>query len=55
MSARGLLQNEIRKLDGTGRLSLGKERAGEQYQVNESPDGAITLTPVAVIPKREPW
>ena len=36
-------------------MSLGKERAGEQYEVNESPDGTIVLTPVAVIPKRELW
>jgi hypothetical protein len=55
MSAPALLQNEIRKLDGTGRLSLGKDRAGEQYQVNEASDGTIILTPVAMIPKRELW
>ena len=50
-----LLHNEIRKLDTAGRLSLGKERAGEQYEVNETADGTIVLTPVAVIPKRELW
>jgi hypothetical protein len=49
------LNNEIRKLDGAGRLNLGKERAGEQYQISESDDGTIVLTPVAVIPKRELW
>jgi len=49
------LHNEIRKLDNAGRLSLGKERAGEQYEVNEKSDGTIVLTPVAVIPKRELW
>jgi len=49
------LKNEVRKLDNSGRLNLGKERAGEQYQVSESSDGTILLTPVAVIPKRELW
>ena len=49
------LQNETRKLDNSGRLSLGKERAGEQYVVNEASDGTILLTPVAAIPKRELW
>lgn len=55
MAAPPVLKNEIRKLDNSGRLSLGKERAGEQYEVNEQDDGTITLTPVAVIPKRELW
>jgi hypothetical protein len=55
MSAPTPLRNEIRKLDNSGRLTLGKERAGEQYEVNEAQDGTIVLTPVAVIPKRELW
>jgi len=49
------LRNEIRRLDGSGRLTLGKDRAGEQYEVNESSDGTIVLTPVAMIPRRELW
>lgn len=49
------LRSEIRKLDNSGRLTLGKEKAGEQYEVNEASDGTIVLTPVAVIPKRELW
>ena len=55
MSAPGSLRKEIRKLDNSGRLTLGKERAGEQYEVSEAKDGTIILTPVAVIPKRELW
>lgn len=55
MSAPEPLRNDIRKLDKSGRLTLGKERAGEQYEVNEAEDGTIVLTPVAVIPKRELW
>ncbi|MDR3690992.1 MAG: hypothetical protein P4L46_16555 [Fimbriimonas sp.] len=48
-------QNDVRKLDESGRLSLGKARAGEQYRVNELDDGTIVLTPMATIPKRELW
>jgi hypothetical protein len=49
------LRNEIRKLDTAGRLTLGKERAGEQYEADEASDETIVLGPVAVIPKRELW
>ena len=49
------LFHEVRKVDSSGRLSLGREKAGEQYEANEAPDGTIVLTPVAVIPKRELW
>jgi hypothetical protein len=55
MAGQTTFRNEIRKLDNSGRLTLGKERAGEQYEANEASDGTITLTPVAVIPKRELW
>ncbi len=48
-------QHEVRKVDTSGRLSLGRDKAGEQYDLEESPDGTITLTPVVVIPKRELW
>lgn len=50
-----LIQNDVRKLDSAGRLSLGRGRAGEQYKVDEANDGTITLTPMATIPKRELW
>ena len=55
MKAQELLQHEVRKVDTSGRLSLGRDKVGEQYDVNEASDGTITLTPVAVIPKRELW
>jgi hypothetical protein len=49
------LQHEVRKVDTSGRLSLGRDKIGEQYDIDEAADGKITLTPVAVIPKRELW
>ena len=49
------LPYEVRKVDTSGRLSLGRDKVGEQYAVEESADGKITLTPVVVIPKSELW
>lgn len=49
------LQHDVRRVDGSGRLSLGKDKAGEQYDVTEQADGTLILIPVAVIPKRELW
>lgn len=49
------LFHEVRKVDSSGRLSLGRDKAGEQYDATEQTDGTIILTPVAVIPKRELW
>jgi hypothetical protein len=55
MATRELLQHEVRKVDTSGRLSLGRERVGTQYDVTEAEDGTITLLPVTVIPTREVW
>jgi hypothetical protein len=49
------LEHEVRKVDPAGRLSLGRDKAGEQYDITESPDGTVILTPVSIIPKREVW
>jgi len=55
MALQDRLNHEVRKVDASGRLSLGRDKAGEQYDIDEADDGKITLTPVAVIPKRELW
>jgi len=55
MAIRDRLDHEVRKVDTSGRLSLGREKAGEQYDVTEDADGVVVLVPVAVIPKRELW
>ena len=54
-AAKERLQHEVRKVDTAGRLSLGRDKVGEQYDIDEAEDGTIVLTPVAVIPKRELW
>jgi hypothetical protein len=55
VALRERLQHEVRKVDDAGRLSLGRGKAGEQYDITEAEDGTVVLTPVAVIPKRELW
>ena len=46
---------EIKRIDGMGRLNFGKALANEHYRIERATDGTITLTPVVVIPKREMW
>lgn len=53
--ARTQTGDEIKRIDALGRLTLGKDLANEQYRVERSDDGTITLVPVVVIPKREMW
>ena len=55
MAIQERLQHEVRKVDTSGRLSLGREKVGIQYDVTEADDGTITLVPVTVIPTRELW
>lgn len=55
MATKARLNHEVRKVDPSGRLSLGRDKVGEQYEIDEDKDGRIVLTPVAVIPKRELW
>ena len=55
MNARERLQYEIREVDGMGRLCLGEGRTGEEYLVNEHPDGTIVLKPMASVHEHEAW
>ncbi len=55
VALQGRLQHEVRKVDDAGRLSLGRSKAGEQYDITETDDGTLVLTPMSMIPKREVW
>ena len=55
MALQERLEHEIRKVDDTGRLSLGVEKIGVQYEVTEAVDGTLTMVPVTIIPTRELW
>lgn len=44
------------KMVGTsGQLSLGKKYAGQYYELQHLPDGAIVLRPMKVVPSSEAW
>ena len=44
------------KMVGTsGQLSLGKKYAGQYYEMEHLPDGAIVLRPMKVVPASEAW
>ena len=39
----------------SGQLSLGKKYAGQYYEMEHLPDGAIVLRPMKVVPASEAW
>jgi hypothetical protein len=45
----------FRKPDEQGRISIGKEHAGETYEIQNQMNGDILLRPVVVIHKQEAW
>ena len=48
-------QGDFKRVDPTGRFSLGKKHANQTYSVEQKKDGTLILTPVAIIPERELW
>src|SRR5215210_6016723 len=51
----GATSTEIKTVEKSGQLSLGKGLAGKTLRVQRQTDGSILLTPVAVIPKSQLW
>lgn len=47
------MQQQIKKINTQGQISIGKKYAGHKVQIEEYPDGSILLTPVEVISKFE--
>jgi hypothetical protein len=46
---------EIKVVGRSGQISLGKALAGKTLRVEHHADGAILLTPVAVVPESQLW
>lgn len=46
---------ELKHVDHSGRMTLGKKDANKTYSVDRKSDGTLVLTPVAIIPERELW
>jgi hypothetical protein len=47
--------HKLLPVDPSGRISLGKARAGTLYDVVYESDGRVVLTPMVAIPERELW
>jgi hypothetical protein len=47
--------HRLTPVDTSGRISIGKERAGTLCDVAYEPDGRVVLTPMVAIPERELW
>ncbi len=40
----------LKEVGASGQISLGKKYAGQLFEMQIAPDGAVTLTPVKVVP-----
>ena len=47
--------HKLTPVDTSGRISIGKARAGCLYDVAFEEDGRVVLTPMVAIPERELW
>jgi hypothetical protein len=47
--------HKLTPVDTSGRISIGKARAGSLYDVSFEADGRVVLTPMVAIPERELW
>ena len=45
----------VKMVGRSGQLSLGKEFAGQYYELERLADGAIVLRPMKVVPASEAW
>jgi hypothetical protein len=45
----------VKMVGSSGQLSIGKEFAGQYYELEHLPDGAIVLRPMKVVPASEAW
>ncbi len=54
MNASGVM-HKLTTVDGSGRISLGRAKAGALYDAAFEPDGRVVLTPMVAIPARELW
>jgi hypothetical protein len=45
----------LRMVGNSGQLSLGKKYAGQYFEVEQQPGGAVLLRPMKVVPDAEAW
>ena len=47
--------SELKHVDHSGRMTLGRRDADKTYSIERKSDGTLILTPVAIIPEKELW
>ena len=45
----------LKMVGKSGQFSLGKKYAGQYFEVEQQPDGAVLLRPMKVVPDAEAW
>jgi hypothetical protein len=45
----------LKMVGNSGQLSLGKKYAGQYFEVEQQPDGAVLLRPMKIVPDAEAW
>ena len=45
----------LKMVVNSGQLSLGKKYAGQYFEVEQQPGGAVLLRPMKVVPDAEAW
>ena len=45
----------LKMVGNSGQLSLGKKYAGQYFEVEQQPGGAVLLRPMKVVPDAEAW
>lgn len=45
----------LKMVGNSGQLSLGKKYAGQYFEVEQQPNGAVLLRPMKIVPDAEAW
>ena len=45
----------LKMVGNSGQLSLGKKYAGQYFEVERQPGGAVLLRPMKIVPEAEAW
>lgn len=45
----------LKMVGNSGQFSLGKKYAGQYFEVEQQPDGAVLLRPMKIVPDAEAW
>ena len=49
------MQREIKRVGGSGQISVGRELAGKLLRIERLEDGRMLLTPIVDVPEHQMW